>query len=326
MKYALITGGLGFIGSELANTLLKKKIVKKCIILDNFSSFINPLRSNFYDYRQQRLIKLKNVKIERGDANNSQIVLKLLRKYKPELIYHTAALPLAKIENLNAKEASIGSVDATRNILESLSFILSQSKNYKFKRFVYFSSSMVYGDFKTKIVDENSQTNPKEIYGTMKLAGEIVTKGLSNYYDIPFTIIRPSAVYGPKDMNQRVSQIFINKAVKGDLIKIHGKNEKLDFTYIDDLVEGVILSSIKQNGINNIFNITNGKGRSLFEFVNILKKYFPKLNFILKNRDKFRPKRGTLSIKKAKKLVGYNPKITLEKGIINYLKFLEVIK
>ena len=286
---------------------------------------INPLRSNFYDYRQQRLIKLKNLKIERGDANNSQIVLKLLRKYKPELIYHTAALPLAKIENLNAKEASIGSVDATRNILESLSFILSQSKNYKFKRFVYFSSSMVYGDFKTKIVDENSQTNPKEIYGTMKLAGEIVTKGISNYYDIPFTIIRPSAVYGPKDMNQRVSQIFINKAVKGDLIKIHGKNEKLDFTYIDDLVEGVILSSIKQNGINNTFNITNGKGRSLFEFVNILKKYFPQLNFILKNRDTFRPKRGTLSIKKAKKLVGYNPKITLEKGIMNYLKFLKVI-
>ncbi len=325
MKHALITGGLGFIGSELANTLLQKKIVKKCIILDNFSSFINPIRSNFYDYRQQRLIKLKNVKIERGDANNSQIVLKLLRKYKPELIYHTAALPLAKIENLNAKEASIGSVDATRNILESLSFILSQSKKYKFKRFVYFSSSMVYGDFKTKIVDENSQTNPKEIYGTMKLAGEIVTKGLSNYYDIPFTIIRPSAVYGPKDMNQRVSQIFINKAVKGDLIKIHGKNEKLDFTYIDDLVEGVILSSIKQNGINNTFNITNGKGRSLFEFVNILKKYFPNLNFILKNRDKFRPKRGTLSIKKAKKLIGYNPKITLEKGIKNYLNFLRVI-
>ena len=325
MKHALITGGLGFIGSELAKTLLKKKIVKKCIILDNFSSFINPLKVNFQDYRQQRLDKVKNVIIERGDANNSQIVLKLLKKYKPELIYHTAALPLAKIENLNAKEASIGSVDATRNILENLTFILNQSKKYDFKRFVYFSSSMVYGDFKTKIVDEQSDTNPKEIYGTMKLAGEVVTKGLSNYYNIPYTIIRPSAVYGPKDMNQRVSQIFINKAINGKIINVQGKNEKLDFTFIDDLVEGVILASIKKKGINNIFNITNGKGRSLFQFVKILKKYFPNLKFIIKNRDKFRPKRGTLSIKKASKLIRYRPKTILEEGIKKYLKFLKVI-
>ncbi len=325
MKNVLITGGLGFIGSELANKLLKKKIVKKCIILDNFSSFINPLKINFQDYRQQRLDKIKNVIIERGDANNSQIVLKLLQKYKPELIYHTAALPLAKIDNLNAKEASIGSIDATRNILENLNFVLNQNKNYKIKRFVYFSSSMVYGDFKTKIVDEKSETSPKEIYGTMKLAGEVVTKGLSNYFGIPFTIIRPSAVYGPKDMNQRVSQIFINKAINGKIINVQGKNEKLDFTFIDDLVQGVISASIKKNGINNTFNITNGKGRSLFEFVKILKKYFPNLKYVIKNRDKFRPKRGTLSIKKANRLVGYDPKVTLEIGIKNYLKFLGVI-
>jgi len=324
MKNALITGGLGFIGSELANKLLKKKIVKKCIVLDNFSSFISPLKVNFYDYRKQRLGNSKNIIVERGDANNNQIVLKLLQKYKPELVYHTAALPLAKIENLNAKEASIGSVDATRNILETLTFILNQNKNYKFNRFVYFSSSMVYGDFTTNVVNEKSATNPKEIYGTMKLAGEIVTKGLCNYYNIPYTIIRPSAVYGPKDMNQRVSQIFINKALNSETIKVQGKNEKLDFTYIEDLIEGIILSSVKKNGINNTFNITNGKGRSLIDFVNILKKYFPNLKFIIKKRDHFRPKRGTLSIKKANTLIGYKPKFTLEEGIKKYLKFLNI--
>jgi len=325
MKSALITGGLGFIGSELAKSLLKKKIVNKCIILDNFGSFISPLKSNFKDYRQQRLENVKNIIIERGDANNQQITLKLLQKYKPKFIYHTAALPLAKIENLNAKEASIGSVDATRNILESLVFVKNNRRNYNFKRFVYFSSSMIYGDFKTKIVNETSSANPKEIYGTMKLAGEVITKGLSNYYNIPYTIIRPSAVYGPKDMNQRVSQIFINKAINGSNINVHGKTERLDFTYIDDLVNGVILASTRKNGINNTFNITNGKGRSLFEFVSILKKHFPKIKFTIKNRDKFRPKRGTLSIKKATKLIGYKPKTTLEKGIYKYLKFLKVI-
>ena len=102
MKNAFITGGLGFIGSELAKYLIKNKIVNKCIILDNFGSFINPLKSNFKDYRQQRLDNVKNILIERGDASNEQIVLKLLQKYKPEYIYHTAALPLAKIDNLNA--------------------------------------------------------------------------------------------------------------------------------------------------------------------------------------------------------------------------------
>ncbi len=325
MKTALITGGLGFIGSTLTKKLLKKGIVKKCIILDNFGSFINPLKITFKDYRQQRIEANKNIIVERGDASNEHIVLKLLHKYKPEIIYHTAALPLAKIENLNAKEASIGSVDATRNILECLIFAKNNIRNYTFKRFIYFSSSMVYGDFKTKIINENSKTNPIEIYGTMKLAGEIVTRGLSNYHKIPYTIIRPSAVYGPRDMNQRVSQIFINKAIDDLNINVQGKKERLDFTYIDDLVDGTILASTSKKGINETFNITNGRGRTLFEFVKILKKYFPKIKYTIKKRDEFRPKRGTLSIKKANRLVGYSPKVSLEDGIYRYLKFLKKI-
>lgn len=322
-KIALITGGLGFIGSTLAKTLISKKIVNKCILLDNFGSFINPLKQSYYDYRQKRLISDKKFIIERGDASNSQITLKILQKYKPQYIYHTAALPLAKIENLNATEASIGSVEATRILIENLNFVISNQKNYKFKRFVYFSSSMIYGDFKFSNVDESAIAEPKEIYGTMKLAGEIITKGLCNYYNLDYTTIRPSAVYGPTDMNQRVSQIFIEKAIKGEKIYIQGKNEKLDFTYIQDLVDGVILASTNEKGANETFNITNGSGRSLLEFVKILKKYFPYLEYEVVERDNFRPKRGTLSIKKAKRLLGYTPNYTIEKGIKNYLQYLK---
>lgn len=322
---ALITGGLGFIGSTLAKTLIKRKIVSNCILLDNFGSFINPLKTNYNDYRQRRIISDKRFIIERGDASNSQIVLNLFKKYKPTLVYHTAALPLAKIENLNATEASIGSIDATKNLIENLNFVRSLTKNYSIKRFVYFSSSMIYGDFKIKNIHENIEANPKEIYGTMKYAGEVITKGLCNYYNIPYTTIRPSAVYGPTDMNQRVSQIFIEKAIKEEKILIQGKDEKLDFTYIKDLVDGVILASLKKNGVNNTFNITNGKGRSLLEFTKILKKYFPKLNYKITSRDNFRPKRGTLSILKANKLLGYKPKYSIEKGIKEYLSYLKEI-
>ena len=81
----------------------------------------------------------------------------------------------------------------------------------------------------------------------------------------------------------------------------------------------------QKNGTNNTFNITNGKGRSLLEFVKILKKYFPRLNYEIKPRDNFRPKRGTLSISKANKLLGYRPKYSIEKGIKEYLSFLKEI-
>ena len=324
MKTALVTGGLGFIGSNLVKILLKRKIVLRCVILDSFAGFINPLKENFSDLRKYRLKEKKNILIERGDAKDFRLIYKILNLHKPELIFHTASIPLSKIENLNANESKIGSVDTTTNILECVNFFQNKKK-YNIKRFVYISSSMVYGDFKKNKVSETDKLSPKEIYGTMKLAGEIVTKGLSGFYKIPFTIIRPSAVYGPTDMNNRVSQIFIEKAQKGQIIKIHGKDEKLDFTFVEDLANGCILAATKKNGVNETFNITYGKAETLYKFVMILSKHFKKLKYKIEKRDSFRPKRGTLSISKAKKLLKYKPIYNLERGIKKYLNFINFI-
>ena len=226
MKTALVTGGLGFIGSNLLKILLNKKIVSRCILLDSFVNFINPLKETFRDHRKHRFGKLKNIIVERGDAKDFRLIYKILENYKPRLIFHTAAIPLAKIDNLNANESKVGSVDTTTNILECINFFQSKQK-YKIDRFVYISSSMIYGDFKKNIASENDKPNPKEIYGTMKLAGEIITEGLCKHYKIPYSIIRPSAVYGPTDMNNRVSQIFLEKSFKNETIKIHGKMKNL---------------------------------------------------------------------------------------------------
>lgn len=322
MKVALITGGLGFIGTNLAVQLLKTKKINKCILLDNFSSYIDPSLTDYKDYRKNRLNMISSKVVERCDTKNFSALLNLIEKYKPEYIFHTAALPLAKINNLTLDEAKEGSIDSTMNILDAIHKSENNFKKYRCKRFVYFSSSMVYGDFKKSIVNEEDETNPKDAYGVMKLAGELITKGISKLYNIPYTIIRPSAVYGPMDMNKRVSQIFIEKALNGELIKIAGKNEKLDFTYIDDLSNGCVKAAFSKKGIGETFNITCGSGRKIIDFVKILEKMLPNVNYKIIPRDKTKPSRGTLSIKKAEKLIKYKPKFSLEKGIQSYLNFL----
>jgi len=324
MKNILITGGLGFIGTALAKKIIEENKGKLCILLDNFGGYINPSIGSFYDYRKLRLqaINKDKYKIERTDTNNFKSVLSIIKKYKPEVIYHTAALPLAKVSNVNADEAKQGSIDSTINLIDAVNISLKENE---LKRFVYISSSMVYGDFKKNSVMEDDTKRPKEAYGIMKYCGEKITEGLCKLYGLKYSIIRPSAVYGPTDMNRRVSQLFIEGARKNKKLIVEGGEEKLDFTYIEDLVDGLILAGTKNKGINETFNITYGKGRRLLDFIKILKKYYPNLNYEIKPKDKSKPSRGTLSINKAKILLGYKPKINLEKGIKKYIDFLNRI-
>ena len=111
--------------------------------------------------------------------------------------------------------------------------------------------------------------------------------------------------------------------LKKQEISIQGKNEKLDFTYIKDLANGSILAARKKKGLNQIFNITCGKGQTLFSYVSYLKSEFPELRYVIRKKDKTKPSRGTLSINKAKKLLNYKPKYSLKDGIKEYIKFLK---
>lgn len=320
-NYAFITGGLGLIGSMIARKLLENDIVEKVISLDHYGRYVSSTRKDFVDYRKYRLGGIEHrVIIERAEAKYPLLMTKLLTKYKPRFIFHLAALPLAKLDNLNSEEAIEGSVQSTTNILETCG-ILKQSIGYEPDRFVYASSSMVYGDFQYDPADEDHPTNPKELYGTMKLAGEAITRGLSNFYGIKHSIIRPSAVFGPTDMNQRVSQIFLEKAIAGEMITIQGEDEALDFTYVEDTATGFVLAATREEGIGETFNITHGKAHTLLEYVKELSKHFPALKYKIVEKDSFRPKRGTLSIDKAQRLLGYKPAFSLAEGIRRQVEF-----
>jgi nucleoside-diphosphate-sugar epimerase len=154
------------------------------------------------------------------------------------------------------------------------------------------------------------------------MCGEYIVKSYNQVFDLPYTIIRPSALYGERCVSRRVGQIFIENAIRGQKIIINGDgSEKLDFTYIKDFIQGIALCINSKNAKNQIFNLTYGEGRSINQLIEILKKEFPSIEIETKDREKFTPERGTLSVEKAKKLLDYKPSYPIEKGYIEYINW-----
>jgi nucleoside-diphosphate-sugar epimerase len=238
--------------------------------------------------------------------------------FKPEIVIHMACTPIAKYCNEYRKDAVSTIVGGTQNILETI-------KDHPVKRFVYISSSMVYGDFVNIPEKESDPKNPKCIYGAAKLSAELLTKVYGRMFGIDYIIVRPSAVYGPGDVNRRVSQIFLENAIERKPIVIKGgEDTRLDFTYVEDIADGIILAAFFKDWekplYDRTFNITAGNGRSLIEYVDILRNYFPDIKVVNEPRDESIPKRGTLDISKAREILGYSPKFSLEDGIRKYVE------
>ena len=181
---------------------------------------------------------------------------------------------------------------------------------------------MVYGNFQSKEVTEDTPCSPIGIYGTLKYSGELLVKAYKQVFDLPYTIIRPSALYGERCVSRRVGQIFIENAIQGLDININGSGEdRLDFTYIEDLVEGISLCCEKESAKNETFNLTFGSSRKINELLEILKNEFKDIKVLYKEKEKFMPERGTLDINKAKKLLGYNPLNPINKGYVKYISW-----
>ncbi len=315
-KNILITGGAGFVGSYISRQLLNEG--HQPIVYDAFISFLDPFKSNYKLYQKKRLEMLDgNVHIIKGDIRDYDMFLKTIKEYRPEVILHLAAIPLANVSNKLSGEALDINMNGLMTVIRAIGAV-----NFV-KRIVYVSSSFVYGHFQYVPVDENHPTNPIDVYGGTKLAGESLIKGFATRFGIDYVIIRPSAIYGPIDSNLRVTQIFLENAVAGKELQLRGADQKLDFTYIKDAVQGFVLALTKNEVKNEVFNITFGEGRSLKEFAEILINYFPNLKIIEYEFDKFHPKRGSLDISKSKNLLGFHPEYPLENGIKEYVEWIK---
>ena len=181
-------------------------------------------------------------------------------------------------------------------------------------QYIYLSSSMVYGDF-DGTPNEDAPLNPIEPYGIIKRTAEQMIP----FYSKTYTIIRPSAVYGTRDKIERVISKFIAASLINEDLEVRG-NQMLDFTLVDDLVDGIELCVGNPKAYGQTFNMTRGVGRSLFEAAHIINKETQsKSGIVIENHDPLYPNRGALDITKARNILGYNPTTDLEEGIKKYI-------
>jgi nucleoside-diphosphate-sugar epimerase len=326
MRTYFITGGEGFIGYHICRLLSEREEQVEIVTYDAQKHYVPLEDSDWPYYIDYRLNSLDNENVERirGDTTDRGLLKSSLEKHKPDVIIHLAALPIANVSNKYPKEARTNILDGTITILDVL-----REVNFNFDRFVYTSSSMVYGDFPT---DENGEILPASetddctpvgIYGSMKLSGENITRAYAHRFDLPYTIIRPSAVYGPTDCNRRVTEIFVTNAIEDKPLRLdNGGHHQLDFSYIEDTASGFLLAADQESGLNETFNITRGKGRSVRELAKVVSENISGTEMYSEEREVYRPNRGALDISKAREKLGYEPAYSLEDGIEEYLEFI----
>jgi len=322
-RIALI-GGAGFIGHHLA-LHLKRRGADVYIIdgmeVNNLLAFTRTVderahRERYSSFIRERLDLIYEAEIPLyiQDAQDYHALSRILVEINPQTIIHLAAVAHAGRSNKDPY-STFG------NSLRTLENALDYARGHV-EHFIYFSSSMAYGHFPVEGVSEDSPLNPIGIYGALKVAGEKMVIAYSQVFDLPYTIVRPSALYGPRCVSRRVGQIFIENAVAGAPLQIQGDGlECLDFTYITDLEQGIELTIERPEARNEIFNLTYGEGRSILDLVEVIKGEIQDVRIDYLERDHLVPVRGTLSIDKAKELLGYRPSHPIDSGFPEYVQW-----
>ena len=325
-KKILLVGGCGFIGHNLALHLIDQGhdvymldsfgVNNLITLIDNKDNVPHPELSKKDLDERLNLIKDVNCNLIVQDARDYHALSKTIDNINPEIVIQLAAVSHADRSNKSPYNTFDHSLRTLENVLDAIKFKKSV------EQFIFMSSSMVYGNFDGKEVDEEANCSPIGIYGALKYSAEKIIIAYNQVFDLNYTIIRPSALYGERCISRRVGQIFIENALFGKKISINGMGEeKLDFTYIQDLIQGISKSIANEKAYNQIFNITYGEGREILKLIEIIKNNFSNIEVEFKERSKLVPVRGTLSNSKSKDLLDYKSEWPLEKGYQQYINW-----
>jgi len=306
----LVTGGAGFIGSNLIEKLLKEGYEVVC--LDNFNDYYNPQikRNNIKSFLKERNFNLVEV-----DVRDKDTLKKIFEKYKFRKVIHLAAQAGVRLSLKQPNLYIDVNVNGTLNLLEL-------SREYKITNFIFGSSSSVYGGTKEIPFSEKGELKPISPYGVSKRAGELLCSTYNHLYNLPVTILRFFTVYGPRQRPDMAIHKFTKLIDEGKEIYLYGNGEtSRDYTYISDIVEGII-SALNKDFNYEIFNLGNSNPTNLSYLISLIEKNLGKSAKI-----KYLPEQpGDPSItfadiSKSKGMLNYNPKIKIEKGIKRFIEW-----
>jgi nucleoside-diphosphate-sugar epimerase len=306
----LVTGAAGFIGHNVVRFLEQQGHEVFGIDSKTDYGFIPQAELDYlFKERTARIRALPHV-IDIRDADK---IKQFVGIFNIQAIVHLASFPRQKVVEKNPAVASEVMSTGLINLLEA-------AVTYKVKKFVYISSSMVYGDFENNVT-EDAPCNPIGQYGIMKYMGEKLVEDYSRKFGFDYTVIRPSAVYGELDVEDRVVSKFILAAMRNETLKVKGQSEVLDFTYVEDAAMGIVQATLSDAANNKIYNIT----RSADEEYTLLRAAQLAIevaggygNIHPEGRDLSFPKRGRLDISRAIADFGYAPTVNVEEGFRRY--------
>ncbi|MEO0234558.1 MAG: SDR family NAD(P)-dependent oxidoreductase [candidate division WOR-3 bacterium] len=255
----LVTGGAGFIGSNLVDSLVEKG--EEVFIVDDLSS-------------GEEININKEAKFFKCDISNKDDLKKVFKETRPEIVFHLAAQIDVRISTEEPER------DAKINIIGTIN-ILDLMKNFNTRKIIFSSSGgAIYGEV-DKPATEEYEKNPESCYGISKYAGEFYIKFFSKNYGFEYTILRYGNVYGERQSvkgEAGVVAIFINKMLNNQECTLYGYGKMYrDYVYVKDIVKSNVLSI--ENGKNKIYNVGTGKSKSVLDVFESIKKHFPDYKF-----------------------------------------------
>ena len=302
-KNILLTGGAGFIGSHLFESLINNS--NYVLVIDNFSS--SETEKNLLEITKNYEIK-KDYDLIRGDLADYSILTNINSDI--DIIFHLAATPGVRISIQNAPKVTKNNILSTVNVFE-------KALKIDVEKVVIASSSSVYGNPLYTPVDESHPKNPISPYAVSKLCCEMYADYYFREYNLPVTSLRFYTVYGPRGRPDMAIRIFFSKIMKNEPIKIFGDGSQIrDFTFISDIVDGLILASEVKQSSGEIFNLGCSNPIKLNQLIEKMYKIADRTrNTLYLEKQKGDVKITSSKIDKARKILQFDPKVNIDEGL-----------